>query len=164
MEKKENVYYGECKKFIEDFNHETNIVAYVSSLTNVGIPHVIHPGYGKRIESDAWGSENIMMMEVIELSSVGTIHTSQLNMKKESVQKAEGCITNVLHHMGDIELSSFLYTTLGKGGVRLLFKEFTECKWGEKCVLPFAAENGSFRDPIKRNFGCWNYLRSITPS
>jgi len=161
MKKKENVYYGECKKIIEDFNHETNIVAYVSSLTNVGIPHVIHPGYGKRIESDAWGSEKYQ--DDGGDRAIECWDNPYFSTKNEERKCAEGCIANVLHHMGDTEISSFLYTTLGKGGVRLLFKEFTECKWGEKCVLPFAAENGSFRDPIKRNFGCWNYLRSITP-
>ena len=51
--------------------------------------------------------------------------------------------------MGDAELSSFLYTTLDKGDVRLLFKEFTGCEWDEQRMLPLAAVNGSFRDPIK---------------
>ena len=47
----------ENKKIIEDFDHETNIVAYASCLTNVGIPQVIYPDYGKRMESDALESE-----------------------------------------------------------------------------------------------------------
>ena len=51
--------------------------------------------------------------------------------------------------MGDAELSSFLYKILRQGCVRMLYKEFTWCEWDEKSMLPLAAVNGSFEDPIK---------------